>query len=584
MKKNCIRIFLTLSILFPLFAPHNVSAENISYTQAVVKIHASNEGALFYYLGSGSLIDDQFHVLTNAHVIYDNESNKVFNEIFVSFNFSDLEEPYCNTRAEVLKYDVALDLAVLDLVDDPENECPEYRTFFADKSLTFYDVVGELNDQLYMPHTDTVIKVFGYPIIGGNTLTISRGVVSGYLLDTAGKILAIKTDAAISPGNSGGMALSDDNQFIGVPSRKRMLDNDELGLIIPAEKVYQFLLSAHIQNETNSCFPDVTQGSLHEKAICELKRRGIIRGYDDGTFGENNPVTRNELMKFVVNGVLGQDPESSVYNNCFPDVSGDKWSVPFVCYGKKKNMISGYSDGTFKGDNRVSRIEAIKIVMNGFKFPIPEAMNDSPFNDIAADHWSVPFVKRTIDMKLMDHFDAYFYPDNSMTRGDIAELIYRGLMVTEEGVQYYGQTDKTWRDFDTGDFISNPSKWDISYGADTYDVVFFNQTTGAALSFVSNDSEDFSTLDLNELLEVVYKLFLTVDAKVLSNREMNFKGYTAKQMVVSLNLNDQDVKMQITFFVKDGVLYSFSYASLIDSFQESLTDANAIMNSFEFGS
>jgi hypothetical protein len=59
----------------------------------------------------------------------------------------------------------------------------------------------------------------GYPGLGGNTLTLSQGLVSGFLdEDNDGVQEWIKTDAEVNEGNSGGLATNARWEFIGVPS------------------------------------------------------------------------------------------------------------------------------------------------------------------------------------------------------------------------------------------------------------------------------------------------------------------------------------------------------------------------------
>jgi hypothetical protein len=64
------------------------------------------------------------------------------------------------------------------------------------------------------------LNIFGYPGIGEETITFTRGVVSGFTLDAAIDGRAwIKTDATIAGGNSGGTAVDEDGNLVGVPTR-----------------------------------------------------------------------------------------------------------------------------------------------------------------------------------------------------------------------------------------------------------------------------------------------------------------------------------------------------------------------------
>ncbi len=68
-------------------------------------------------------------------------------------------------------------------------------------------------------HVGDPINIYGFPAIGGNTITFTSGNVAGFTAeDQLGDRAWVKTDATISGGNSGGMATNAQGQLIGVPT------------------------------------------------------------------------------------------------------------------------------------------------------------------------------------------------------------------------------------------------------------------------------------------------------------------------------------------------------------------------------
>ncbi len=64
------------------------------------------------------------------------------------------------------------------------------------------------------------VNIYGFPSIGGETITYTDGNISGFTSeDQVGDRAWIKTDATISGGNSGGLAADDDGHIIGVPTQ-----------------------------------------------------------------------------------------------------------------------------------------------------------------------------------------------------------------------------------------------------------------------------------------------------------------------------------------------------------------------------
>ena len=165
--------------------------------------------------GSGTVVRGGAYVLTNAHVVYD-DNGAPCRELAVWFTRSFEEEPDDWARAALVAADKRLDLAVLQL------EAP----VSADRSVRVAAQQLEPGES---------IRILGYPGAGGLTMTLTRGSYSG-MIDHEGEAY-IKTDADISEGNSGGAAFDEAGLFIGVPTA----GIEQVGLLIPAGVAEQFL-------------------------------------------------------------------------------------------------------------------------------------------------------------------------------------------------------------------------------------------------------------------------------------------------------------------------------------------------------
>jgi hypothetical protein len=75
------------------------------------------------------------------------------------------------------------------------------------------------------------VYVFGYPGVGGQRITFTKGEISGFEDQTNdGEPDSFKTDAAINPGNSGGLATNDDGDQIGIPTFSSLSQQGGAGL------------------------------------------------------------------------------------------------------------------------------------------------------------------------------------------------------------------------------------------------------------------------------------------------------------------------------------------------------------------
>lgn len=118
--------------------------------------------------------------------------------------------------------------------------------------------------------------------------------------------------------------------------------------------------------------------------------KGFIKGYSDGTFKPNQAITRAEFAQmisvFVKNGYPG--------TGSFKDVKGH-WASDAISalYGNKN--IKGYSDGTFKPNQKLTRAEAVTILNSVFgrntkstSFANVSEAGLKRFSDVAKSHWA----------------------------------------------------------------------------------------------------------------------------------------------------------------------------------------------------
>src|SRR5829696_5133577 len=97
------------------------------------------------------------------------------------------------------------------------------------------------------------------------------------------------------------------------------------------------------------------------------RHRGIIGGYSDGTFRPSNNVTRGQAAKIVANSA-GYDEIIPSSQQTFSDVPPNSTFWVYIERVALHGAISGYADGTFRPSNNVTRGQASKIISLTF-FP-----------------------------------------------------------------------------------------------------------------------------------------------------------------------------------------------------------------------
>ncbi|MFA6024528.1 MAG: S-layer homology domain-containing protein [Candidatus Gracilibacteria bacterium] len=201
-------------------------------------------------------------------------------------------------------------------------------------------------------------------------------------------------------------ALDEDNDEIGDPSSELV--------VTPMEWIFE----------------DVSYMDIHFDAIEALVEIGIFEGYSDGSFGPENEINRAELLKILVEG-RGIEVDPSTNKNCFPDVRED-WYAKYVCYAKNQGWIQGYSDGSFKPADPVNKVEALKMLFEVYEVELSQdaVVANLKYPDLDENAWYAVYVWKASALGVLEELTtANFNPDADRTRGEMAEELYRYLVV-----------------------------------------------------------------------------------------------------------------------------------------------------------
>ncbi|KAI0564464.1 serine-type endopeptidase isoform 1 [Gracilaria domingensis] len=285
---------------------------------------------------SGFVISGR-RILTNAHSI---EHHTV---VRVKKRASDRKY-----IARVLTYGNECDLALLTVEDD---------AFWHDiQPLPF----GRL------PELQTSVIVVGYPI-GGENISVTAGVVSRVEIQeyTHGdsQLLGIQIDAAINSGSSGGPALSQSNQVVGIAFQSMNSgDAENIGYLV-AESVVEHFLKDYERNRkyTGFCHSGFTWQKMENKS---LRRCMNMKP------GESGVLVRRVMKTSPAHKVL--KPEDIVTSIDGVSVS-NAGTVP---YRSGERIAFHYIITTkFTGD-----IVKLKILRNGEPLEIEYELRDSSEN------------------------------------------------------------------------------------------------------------------------------------------------------------------------------------------------------------
>lgn len=94
---------------------------------------------------------------------------------------------------------------------------------------------------------------------------------------------------------------------------------------------------------------DARIGGGYREAVAAMADRGVLAGYEDGSFGPEDTLTREQAAKIVAFLLLGREVAAAL--SCeeapFDDVPVTLWSAPYVSWCLSEGILHGYDDGLF---------------------------------------------------------------------------------------------------------------------------------------------------------------------------------------------------------------------------------------------
>jgi hypothetical protein len=172
-------------------------------------------------------------------------------------------------------------------------------------------------------------------------------------------------------------------------------------------------------------FTDVQPADYFYEPVRHLYCHGVISGYADNTFRPYNPNTRGQLTKIAVlsfNIAFYTPP-----NPTFTDVPDTNPFYIYVETAAYHGIIQGYSDGTFRPNNNVTRGQVCKIVVNAAGWPVINPPYPT-FSDVPPGSGFYEFIETAYARGIISGYaDGTFRPGNDATRGQISKIVFRAI-------------------------------------------------------------------------------------------------------------------------------------------------------------
>lgn len=186
----------------------------------------------------------------------------------------------------------------------------------------------------------------------------------------------------------------------------------------------------HQNQEAKVVFQDLDQVEWAKTAVEYLHEKGIVNGVGDNMFLPMKNVTRAEFIHMLLNG-LGMNDADAVCT--FQDVSENDWYYNSVAAAEKLNIIKGYENNLFMGNQTITREEMAVMLYRTLEVKNMVETDQTLDNDYFSDFNEISdYAKQAIlQLHEMNIFQGNenkaSLPKMNATRAEAAMLIYRAI-------------------------------------------------------------------------------------------------------------------------------------------------------------
>lgn len=197
-----------------------------------------------------------------------------------------------------------------------------------------------------------------------------------------------------------------------------------------------------IQTFSALAYSDVSEGNPYYMAISYLTEKGLIKGYDDGTYKPNQWINRAETLKILIlaSGIATEEEIANMEAKTmrpFTDTPLDSWYTNYLIKAAEKGIIDGYPDGSFKPGNDINLAETLKIFFESLAEDIDYSKTEEfLYDDTPLNEWFTKYTAFAASKGIINIYASNTVnPSQIVSRGYLAEIIYR-YMKSLEGYEF----------------------------------------------------------------------------------------------------------------------------------------------------
>lgn len=154
--------------------------------------------------------------------------------------------------------------------------------------------------------------------------------------------------------------------------------------------------------------------------IGRLIQEEIISGFPDGTFKPDQRVTRAEAITMIGRALQFEANERT---SRFSDVPNNHFAVAYITEGVEKGLVSGYPNGTFQPNQPVTRAEMAMFLSRAYSF---QTTSSNYFLDVSSNVQGSQEINRMAATGITTGYpNGTYLPNQGITRHEFSLLLAR---------------------------------------------------------------------------------------------------------------------------------------------------------------
>ncbi len=178
-----------------------------------------------------------------------------------------------------------------------------------------------------------------------------------------------------------------------------------------------------------------------------------------------NPVTDSTIATSIVKHAKAKWVEStSIPVGGFSDVFESNWFSADVCTASELGLFTGYSDGTFRPNAKMTRAMFAQVLYR--IAGEPECTKDIPFTDVSPNVWYCTAVRWAYAEGVVNGVsETAFAPDKNITREQMATMLFNYSKAHGAADPHlYGSLDAFTDQGDVSRYAIEPMQWAVGTG------------------------------------------------------------------------------------------------------------------------